>query len=92
MKKTLVLVLTAFSLTACADATRTIPILSIEQRSINIVEKEQYQERQHLVVPVDRKYLPPPVESKPLPQAKPLLPKHYKDPVIENWKKNNYIR
>jgi hypothetical protein len=92
MKKTLVLILTAFSLTACADATRTIPVLSIEQRSINIVEKEQYRERQYLVVPVDRKYLPPPVEPKPLPQAKLLLPKHYKDPVIENWKKNNYIR
>lgn len=91
MKKTLIIFLT-LELIACADATRTIPVLSIEQRSINVVEKDQYQERQYLVVPVDRKYLPPPVEINPLPQAKILLPKNYKDPVIENWKNNNYIR
>ena len=91
MKKTLIIFLT-LGLSACADATRTIPVLSIEQRSINIVEKDQYRERQYLVVPVDRKYLPPPVEAKPLPQIQHRLPKNYKDPVIENWKKNNYIR
>ena len=96
MQKTLVLTLTAFSLSACANATRTIPVPTVEQRSINLISDDEdiaeYKERPRLVVPVDRQTLPPPIEPKPVKTVPSTLPKNYKDPVIESFKKNNYIR
>ena len=94
MKKTLVIILTAFSLSACANATRTIPVPTIEQRSINLINDDsiEYSERSRLAIPVDRQALPPPVESNRSSQVPSTLPKNHKDPVIESWKKNNYIR
>lgn len=94
MKKTLVLIFTTVSLTACANATRTFPVPTIEQRSINLFPNDQieYKERPLLVVPVDRQNLPPPVEPKPVVQTSRTVPSNHKDPVIETWKKNNHIR
>lgn len=91
MQKTLVLFFTAFSLTACANATRTIPVPTIEQRSINLIKDDGLSDRPLLIVPVDRQTLPPPSSNTRL-QVPSTLPKNHKDPVIEAWKKNNYIR
>ncbi len=91
MQKTLVLILTTLSLSACANATRTIPVPTIEQRSINLINDDGLTERPRLVVPVDRQSLPPPSPTTKV-QVPSTLPKNYKDPVIESWKKNNYIR
>jgi hypothetical protein len=94
MQKTLVLICTSLSLSACANATRTFPVPTIEQRSINLFSNDQieYKERPPLAAPIDRQTLLPPTDHKLIKQAPSTLSKNYRDPVVESWKKNNYIR
>jgi len=68
----------------CVDATRTIPVINIEQRPINIPVEQIEKERTLLVVPVERSNLPPPT-NKPIVNQKP-----FNDTVLRDWKTNNY--
>jgi hypothetical protein len=62
MKKILISTFISVSLAGCSDATRTLPVLVVEERPIGSIV---YQERPPLVVPPDYRNpkLPPPKED-----------------------------
>jgi len=84
MKKIAVMGLLVFALAGCANATRTVPEIVVEDRPM----PSFVYEHPRLVVPPDRTYLPPPrepafgrrpeVESVPLPPSRPYYtnPQH----------------
>ena len=72
MKKVIAIGLTVLSLVGCADATRTVPVLVLDERTIS----GDVTDRPKIVVPTDQTYLPPP---------------NYKDPVLAEYNKNNFI-
>ena len=76
MKKSILACTLLSSLVAgCSNATRTVPVLVVDERTIS----GDYVERPRLEVPKDRNYLPPPtyettnqqIESIPLPPPRP---------------------
>jgi len=92
MKKFLVLGFGVLSLAGCANATRTVPVLVVEDRPISIIDDRHqvveqnaidYHEQPRSVVTVDSTYLPP------LPPPRPMQP--HNDSVLREIKKNNFM-
>jgi hypothetical protein len=89
MKKLLVASALGLALAGCANATRTVPVLVVEDRPIpsvidypppitdhsTIIVEDLPPERPRLVVPKDQTYLPQP----------------YHDKVLDDYKKNNFL-
>lgn len=71
MKKIITIGILGLTLTACSDATRTVPVLVLDERTISGDVP-----RSPLVIPPDYR--------------NPSLPPPKEDPVLKDWKKNNY--
>lgn len=84
MNKIIIGIVLCLTTAGCVDATRTIPVINVEQRPINISVEQIEKERTLLVVPVESSTLPMPA-SKPTTNQKP-----FNDTVLRDWKTHNY--